>query len=269
VVEVYAVIRGVAGLSLGLCVLVAAPVAHADPDPVSGRSIIEASMEESQPETEFALIEMTITNNRGQTRNRRLKLWLRKKDDSHGAATLMRVLAPREVKRFGVLVLGGEDRSQWIYLPNRDRLKRIAGQSGGASFVGSDFTYEDLDPGTIDESTYSKLADVRVDGELCHVVEARPVADRLNDTVYGRRKVFIRKDGLVPVRVELFDKHDKLVKVQTSQDLVRVDGLVRPRRIVMKDLRTGGSTELRIETRDINPDLPDRIFTKDELRRGG
>ena len=59
---------------------------------------------------------------------------------------LIRFLFPNDIKGTGFLVLEhpGADDERFLYLPALGRVRRIAGEEKQDSFVGSDFTYEDI-----------------------------------------------------------------------------------------------------------------------------
>src|SRR5918993_1620308 len=74
-----------------------------------------------------------------------------------GDRLLIRFSYPNDIRGTGFLVWEhpkGED-ERFLYLPSLGRVRRIAGSEAQESFVGSDFTYEDIGGREVDEETYA------------------------------------------------------------------------------------------------------------------
>ena len=85
-------------------------------------------------------------------------------------------LNPADIKGTALLTWQHEDRDddQWLYLPARGKMQRIAKGGEKSYFMGTDFTYEDLQPETLDDYAYTQLKDDNIEGHLCYVVRAVP-----------------------------------------------------------------------------------------------
>ena len=91
--------------------------------------------------------------------------------------------------------------------------------------MGTDFAYEDLRPESLPAHRYTPVGTEAVEGVDCQVIEAAPATDRqAADTGYSKRKIWIRKDNLVTVKREYYDKQGKLEKVESRRKLVNVTG---------------------------------------------
>jgi hypothetical protein len=76
-----------------------------------------------------------------------------------GDRSLTRFTYPNDINGTGFLVWedpGGDD-ERFLYLPSLGRVRRIAGNETQDSFVGSDFTYEDIGGREFDDYTYALL----------------------------------------------------------------------------------------------------------------
>jgi len=89
-------------------------------------------------------MKMTLINANNQKRKRQMKIIVLEKES--GNKSLMTFLSPADVK--GTKFLNYEhinkDDDQWLYLPAIKRIKRIASKNKSGSFMGSEFSYEDL-----------------------------------------------------------------------------------------------------------------------------
>jgi outer membrane lipoprotein-sorting protein len=184
---------------------------------------------------------------------------------------LIRFTAPPEGKGGGYLSLPrpGKNPDQWLYLPSMKRERRIAAQDRSASFVGTDFNYEDMEE--LDHGKYDVklLADETVAGQPCHVIEARPRSEA-GKSLYEKKLLFLRKDILYLVRMDLFLLGGKEPgKRLLLEDVVLVDGHHVARRMTMHDLGKGSTTVIRLEKLAFDGAQPEGRFTLQNLVREG
>ena len=68
-----------------------------------------------------------------------------------------------------------QEDDSWLYLPALQKVNRIASTDRSGSFMGSDFTYSDIDGFELEDFNYKlvKENDV-VDGKDCWVIESTP-----------------------------------------------------------------------------------------------
>ena len=105
--------------------------------------------------------------------------------------------------RFLVLEQKGRPDDKFIYLPTLRRVRRIAAEEGGQSFMGSDFTYDDMSSRDIDDDVHTLLREENLDGVPCYVVKSVP-KDAKNSQ-YHHRVSWVRKDNFIPIRVEIYE----------------------------------------------------------------
>ena len=89
---------------------------------------------------------MDLVDKNGDVSSRRIEQYSMDDADDLGRV-LMIFHAPASVKNTRFLVMekeGDADDDQWIYLPAMQRVRRIAASEGSSSFMGSDFSYDDM-----------------------------------------------------------------------------------------------------------------------------
>src|SRR3990167_6169274 len=127
----------------------------------------EEVMEKSQaaflyPGKDFkARVVMKLINKDGQERLRELTM-LRKNTGEAGG----------EQKYFMGFFQPADAR--WIFIPAVSMVKRIAAQDKRSSFVGSDFTYEDVSGRDIEDDTHVLEREEKLGNRDCHVVKSTP-----------------------------------------------------------------------------------------------
>jgi outer membrane lipoprotein-sorting protein len=166
-----------------------------------------------------------------------------------GARSLIIFDSPADVKGTKVLTASHLDSAdeQWIYLPAFSRVKQISTANQSASFMGSEFSYEDLNSINVlvSKFTYTYLRDEVADGAPCFVVERRPKYD---NSGYVREIVWVDKADYVLRKVEFYDRDAKPFKILTATGYSKyLDKFLRAGQMTMENLRTGKSTVLRWE----------------------
>ena len=184
---------------------------------------------------------------------------------------LVRFTAPPEVLGVGYLSLPrpGRNPDQWLYLPSMKRERRIAAQDRSASFVGTDFNYEDMEE--LDRTKYDvQLAgEETIDGRPCVLVEARPRKDA-GRSLYERKLLALRRDILFLVRMDLFEKGAKEARKRLLlEDVAEVDGHWVARKMSMTDREKGSTTVIRLQRLVFDRPQPDGRFTLQNLTREG
>src|SRR5215210_708527 len=108
---------------------------------------------------------MKLFDRHGRARERALSMLALRGRNNPGAdpaapdgdRLLIRFTYPNDIRGTGFLVWehpGAED-ERFLYLPSLGRVRRIAGTETQESFVGSDFTYEDIGGREFDDYTYA------------------------------------------------------------------------------------------------------------------
>lgn len=260
------------GLTVLLALVIPAPSLRAQVDAPSGRDVMELyQLQEHTSDTEVA-IEMTLVDTKGRERRRELSLLTKTRDDGT-RLQLIRFEDPADVAGTGFLTIENRDRDDdaWLYLPALRRTRRIAGTQKQDRFVGTDFTFEDLDPEVLADHDYLLLREEVADGAPSWVVEATPVDEaRAGASGYGRRELWITKDHAVLVRAKLYDRSGTFVRRLSASDVREVPGTGRwrPHRILMEDVREGSRTLLEIKSYEIDQGLEESLFTERYLVRG-
>jgi outer membrane lipoprotein-sorting protein len=205
---------------------------------------------------------------------RRRELTVRTKRYPGGETkALSSFLAPSEVKGTAFLQWGHKNApdEQWLYLPDVRRTRRITSDLSSESFMGTDFSYQDLGilseaPSWTEEEAPSTLVgEETVDGRPCHVIALRP---KQEDIAYARIQVWLDKETLVPRRMDFFDKDDAPIKSLRFEGIENIGAFPTARVLEMRQLKTGSKT--RIESSDVKYDtgLSDDLFTQRYLERG-
>ena len=181
-------------------------------------------------------------------------------------ANLLRFLGPDDIAGTGLLSLGKPDGStdQWLYLPELDRVRRIAGDRKGGRFVGSEFYYEDLQERKPAMDQHRLLGSEALDGIDCQVVESVPL--EASNSVYRKRVSWIDPKTAMVLRVDHFERDDsRPTKRWLAAQRRQIQGYWTVTDSRMVDLASGRETRLVVEVAKYDRRLPARLFTSQAL----
>ena len=156
----------------------------------------------------------------------------------------------------------------WTYSPQTDRVIQISGHMLRQSVMGSDMSYNDMMEARPIEELYSATIErsVEVDGRdhWIMVLDAK-----VKGLSYPKRRSWIDKEYLLPIKEELYAKSGKLLKTASLHGIKKVQGRWFPSKFVYKDelKRNSKGTEWIIDNIEFNKKIPDSRFSKALLRK--
>lgn len=174
---------------------------------------------------------------------------------------------PRDVKGTAMLTFSHKigDDDQWLYLPALKRVKRISSSNKSASFMGSEFAYEDIGSQEPEKYFSKWLRDEIYEGEDCFVIEQRPSYKRSG---YTKQIVWLDKSEYRAQKVDYYDRKNLLFKTLTFHKYNKyIDKLWRPGEMHMINHQTGKSTKLYWNNYKFKTGLTDRDFNKNSLKK--
>jgi predicted RND superfamily exporter protein/outer membrane lipoprotein-sorting protein len=234
-----------------------------DSDEIARRSLLATYY----PGKDFrAKVTMRLVARNGQVRERQVTM-LRKNVGAAGGDQRYFIYfqKPEEVRRTAFLVLKHPDRDddRWLFLPAVDLVRRIAASDRRSSFVGSDFSYEDISGRDLAADSRQLLRTEKVGAADCYVLESRPRAD----AEYGRKLAWIDVQSFLPRREEYYEPGGALYKVFTADTVALIKGLPTITRRTMKDVNSGHLTTVEISAVDYDVGIDDDVFSERYLRR--
>jgi Outer membrane lipoprotein-sorting protein len=207
-------------------------------------------------------VRMILIEADGAKKERSMDVLGRRKDGRY--QSMVRFLSPADIAGTAFLMLesGKDESEQYIYLPGLKRTRRIVGREREGSFMGSDFTYADLQGIDNKQAKHVKLADENVGNEACYVVEStiNPSAK----VAYGKIVTWVRKSDFIALRTRFHDKSGKLVKTLYSRRVKAIEGkpVVVEARMQNENKHV---TEMFVDSIEKQTDLADSNFTPSAL----
>jgi hypothetical protein len=180
---------------------------------------------------------------------------------------------PSDVRRMTFMVwkYPTEEDDRWIFVPAVDLIRRIAADDKRSSFVGSDFTYEDVSGRDVAADTHTLIGSERLDDRDCYVIQSVPH----EPIEYTRRLSWIDQSTFLPLKEEYYDAQNELYRVFTADKIEEIKvgddtaANVFPTvtRRTMKNLKTEHRTEAVYKSVTYNLGLKDKDFSERNMRR--
>jgi outer membrane lipoprotein-sorting protein len=213
-----------------------------------------------------ANLTMTLRNKQGKENQRSLRLKVIEVQGD-GDRTLFVFDQPQDVKGTAFLVHAHKDKSdqQWLYLPALKRVKGISASKQSGSFMGSEFSYEDMGAVEVEKFTHRFLREEPCGDLKCLVLERIP---KSQDSGYSRQLVWLDREELRTIQTQYFDRRDEHLKTMVVEDYAKyLDRFWRSSKITMTNLLTGKGTVLLWSDYEFGTDLDTNDFTRTALKR--
>lgn len=220
---------------------------------------------------------MVLIDRRRQQRSRNIRIY--SKDFGDDTKTLSIFETPADIRGTTYLNFDWDDAERdddsWLYLPSLQRVKRIATSDTSDSFLGSDFTYADINGIEIDWFDYNFINQSElIDGQECWVIGIAPkpeFKEKAEDaTGYSRMQSWIRKDNFVALRVQAWELRGNRIKFFASSNIELIDGIWtvgRTQVVTTRNQRREHESVLEIINIEYNVDVADALFTTEYMQR--
>jgi outer membrane lipoprotein-sorting protein len=172
--------------------------------------------------------------------------------------TIVMVTEPA-ADRGQIILMKGRD--LWIFLPNVSQpvrlslSQRLTGQVANGDLARANFA---------GDYTPKLVRTEKIDGEDHFVLELIAV-DRT--VAYHRVMYWVKQKNFFPHKAEFYSLSDRLLKTCRYENFQQMLGKLRPTRLVMQDALRKGEESVLDYSGMVLKDLPDKIFTRDYLKR--
>jgi len=185
---------------------------------------------------------------------------------TQGASNVLtRVLSPKKEKGVTFLKRG---REAWQFVPSIDRTIKIPPSMMLQSWMGSDFTNDDVvrADSIVTDYTHEITDEVTEDGFDYWMITSTPKPGA--PVVWGKIVFKIRKQNYVPDRADYFDEDGERIKYYQAFDIRPIEDLEVATRFTMYDLtRPGYQTTLQYDNMSFSPEIRKGTFSLRNLKR--
>jgi outer membrane lipoprotein-sorting protein len=230
---------------------------HAAETPPTAAQIVKSAIDYWRDVSSYSVVDMTIHRPDWQ-RTMTIRVWTR--GDKH---SLVRIAAPPKDAGNATLLL---DNDMWSFSPKINRVIKIPSSMMNQSWMGSDFSNNDLAKADdlIEQYVHQLLATESHDGKRLYVVESVP--KETAPVVWGKEIVRIREDWLILAH-EFYDQQGVLVKKLVTSDIRPMGGkLVAARERMQRVDKPDEWTDVVTREVKFGIEVPASTFTLTNLR---
>lgn len=156
----------------------------------------------------------------------------------------------------------------WHWVPSIGRTVRMPPSMMAQSWMGSDFTNDDLvrESSIVHDYTHTLVRTETLQGERCYVIDLTPRPDAA--VVWDRVRMWVSERDFLQLRTELYDEDGELVQVIEGSEIRTFDGRRLPSRLTLiPQEQRGHRTVLEYHALTFSTRLTPSFFTQQNMRR--
>ena len=225
---------------------------------LTAEEIIHRSEENLRGGSSYSEMKMTIVRPTW-SRETTMKSWAKDQD-------LALILVTSPARDQGIAYLK-RDNDIWNWQPKIERTIKLPPSMMSQSWMGSDFTNDDLvrESSITDDYEQSLLGKEMVNDLECYKLELIPHEDAA--VVWGKLIMWITTDHFMQVKTEFYDEEGFLINTMTASKFTTFDDRHLPARMtVVPEDKPGHQTIVEYLTLDFNQEIPERVFTIQHMK---
>jgi outer membrane lipoprotein-sorting protein len=160
------------------------------------------------------------------------------------------------------------DREIWNWQPRIQRSIKLPPSMMTQSWMGSDFTNDDLveQSSMVDDYRHTLDGSETVDGLDCHRIIMIPREDAA--VIWGKVIVWIDKQEYMELKAEFYDEDGEKINTMYGREPKLLDGVLLPSKLeVIPEDKPGNRTVVTIEELTFNIDVSESYFTEQQMKR--
>jgi outer membrane lipoprotein-sorting protein len=225
---------------------------------LTAREIVKQSYDKVNGLTSQGTMKMTIVRP-GWSREVTMKSW------SKGTEYYLIYITEPVKDKGQVFMKRGQD--MWNWMPSINRMIKLPPSMMGQSWMGSDFTNDDLVRmnSIIDDFTHVISGNEKIEGLECHIIDLIPKPEAA--VVWGKIRLWVSKDDFYQLKSEYYDEDMILVNVMISSNIKKMGDRMLPSKMVMSPVDKPGNQTI-LETIDIIYDKPidESFFSQQNMK---
>ena len=167
-----------------------------------------------------ARVTMELIDKKGGKRVRVLTMLRLNEEDGGNQKYFIYFHEPGDVRQMTFMVwkYPQKDDDRWIFVPAVDLIRRIAANDKRSSFVGSDFSYEDISGRDVSSDTHELIGEETIEGRDCYLVQSIPV----DEADYSKKLSWIDKKTFLPLKESYYDSQGELFRRFSADEIEEI-----------------------------------------------
>ena len=178
---------------------------------------------------------------------------------------MMQITKPAKDKGIAFLKIKSEG---WNWLPSIERVVKISPAQMAQSWMGSDFTNEDVlkEASIINDYDHTLLKKEQLQNTSCYLIKAVQRDDAA--VVWGKVLLWISEEDILQHKAEYYDEDNELIQTLFYKDFKKIDGKkIATTWEIIPAQKQGYRSEVKIHSADYNQTLEESFFSKKNLKR--
>lgn len=225
---------------------------------LTAKEIVDRANRKANGESSQGTMKMTIVRP-GWSREVTMKSWSKTTE-----YYMIYITAPAKDK--GQVFLKRQN-EMWNYMPSIDRMIKIPPSMMSQSWMGSDFTNDDLVRmnSIVEDFEHELIGNEVIEGYECYVIELIPKPDAA--VVWGKIRLWISKIDFYELKGEYFDEDGELVNSMTSSEIKQMGDRSLPSKMVMVPAdKPGNQTILEMIDVVFNQPIEEDFFSQQNMK---
>lgn len=177
---------------------------------------------------------------------------------------MMKIESPAKEKGISFLRINTEG---WNWIPSISRVVKISPSQMSQSWMGSDFTNEDLlkEASVVHDYNHRLIGTETYNGRACYKIEALPKTGAA--VVWGKLLIWVDKEDMLQVQTEYYSESGTLVNSLTQSDTKQVGGKKIATRLTMTPSnKTGNKTIVTVKDANFQANLTKYFFSVTNMK---
>ncbi|HBF22011.1 MAG: outer membrane lipoprotein-sorting protein [Owenweeksia sp.] len=156
----------------------------------------------------------------------------------------------------------------WNWVPSVERTIKLPPSMMSQSWMGSDFTNDDLvqESSILKDYTHKLLGEETIRGTACYKIQLTPKEDAA--VVWGKVISWISKDDYLQLKTEFYDEDGELVNTMEGFEIKELGGRRLPSKLVMTPANEPGNrTIMRQLELNFDDEQPEGFYTTQNMKR--
>ncbi|TLX78106.1 outer membrane lipoprotein-sorting protein [Labilibacter sediminis] len=238
---------------------------------LTAKQIAEKAKDISEVDALEMVSTLTIIDAKGRERVRKTSSASKKFGEQ--TKTLMKFLAPADVKGTGMLIYDNEESNDdmWIYMPALRKTRRIVSSDKSKSFMGSEFANSDMSIPSMSDFNYTLGKNQVIDGQECYEVISTPVNEDIADENGSAKRItYISVDKFLTLKQLVYDLDEDLWKEMTYSGYYLIDTVNKKymaKKMEVKNVQNDRRSIMTMDKVQLGSSLTESHFTTSYLEK--
>ena len=156
----------------------------------------------------------------------------------------------------------------WNWVPSIEKMIKIPPSMMMQSWMGSDFTNDDLvrESSTVKDYTHKMLSKETIREQLCYKIELIPLLDA--PVTWGKAIMWVTVNGFNQWKTEFYDEDMELVNTMNAYNIKKMGDREIPTKIeIIPQDKKGNKTVLEITSMIFNQTIDDSFFSQQNMKK--